>query len=69
MDIKSYQRKRAKVEEACRHHFITPKCEQSLLKILALQMHREGEAQIKALRDREIFLATATSWLTQGEGL
>lgn len=44
MNYAQYQRKRAKVEDARRRHFITPKCEQSLLKTLALQLRREGAA-------------------------
>ena len=50
MNFAQYRRKRAKVEDARRRHFITPRCEQSLLKILALQLRREGEAHIQAIR-------------------
>ena len=50
MNYAQYQRKRAKVEDARRRHFITPKCEQSLLKTLALQLRREGETAIEAIR-------------------
>ena len=50
MNYAQYQRKRAKVEDARRRHFITPKCEQSLLRVLMLQLRREGETAIEAIR-------------------